>query len=67
MNVPKITKPAYEAYAIPIGKNFITLEIKKTAITMEIALSEVGMNFSYPFDIFAKLLESIPKKTAAAK
>ena len=62
-----IVKPAKEAYVIPIGKIFITLDSEYIHKIIVIALIIVGLSKVNPSALFAKLFEAVPRKTAIIK
>ena len=62
-----IARPAKEAYVIPIGIFFITIDnayIHKTIVTAVIIL---GMRRVKPSELLAKLFEVTPNSTANVK
>jgi hypothetical protein len=65
--VATIVSPAKEAYVIPIGITFITLDSEYMHKIIVIALIIVGVNKVNPLALFAKLFEVVPKKIAITK
>ena len=62
-----IVKPANEAYVIPIGKTFITLDNEYIHKIIVIAVIIDGVIKVKPSALFAKLFEAVPKKIAITK
>tara|TARA_B110000263_G_scaffold213858_1_gene198044 strand:+ start:156 stop:407 length:252 start_codon:yes stop_codon:yes gene_type:complete len=62
-----IANPAKDAYVIPIGIVFITIDNAYMHKTIVIAVIILGIIRVNPSALFAKLFEVTPKKTAKAK
>ena len=62
-----IANPANDAYVIPIGIVFITIDNAYMHKTIDIAVIILGIIRVKPSALFAKLFEVTPKNTARAK
>jgi multisubunit Na+/H+ antiporter MnhC subunit len=56
--------PAKEAYVMPIGIFFITLESAYMHKIIVIALASEGSNLVKPSELLAKLFDAVPRTTA---
>jgi len=62
-----IAKPANEAYVMPIGIAFITMDNEYMQETIVMAVIKLGKRRVKPSELFAKLFDVTPKKTAKAR
>ena len=62
-----IVRPANDAYVIPIGITFITLDNEYIHNIIVIALIIDGIIKVKPSALFAKLFDAVPKKIAIIK
>tara|TARA_Y100001935_G_C17115420_1_gene412929 strand:- start:431 stop:661 length:231 start_codon:yes stop_codon:yes gene_type:complete len=64
---PVTVRPLYVEYANPTGRLDIAFEIENIVIHINKIHKIDGVNFVKPSEIFAKLLDIIPKKIPLAK
>ena len=64
IEVATIHKPAKDAYVIPTGIVFITIERANIQPIIVNAVIRLGINKVNPFALFAKLFAAVPSMTA---